>query len=82
MPWFGGLGPGWGYPFSYPLSPWGYRPWWGWPYWRIPPWGAYPPFWGAPAPEAELAAMRARAEWLRGELEAIERRIQELEATG
>jgi len=31
-------------------------------------------------PEAELAALRAQADWVRGELEAIERHIEELEA--
>jgi len=30
-------------------------------------------------PEEELAALRAQADWLRGEPEAIERRIEELE---
>jgi len=33
-------------------------------------------------PEAELAALRAQADWLRRELEAIERRIEELEGAG
>jgi len=32
------------------------------------------------APGAELAALKAQADWLRGELEAVERRIAELEA--
>lgn len=79
MPWFGGFGPGWGYPFPHRFSPWWHRPGWGWPYYGAPPWGAYPPFWGIPTPEAELTALRAQADWLRGELEAIERRIEELE---
>ncbi|GEM_PF-1414937 len=81
MPWFGGFGPGWGYPFPYRFSPWWYRPWWGGPYYGAPAWGAYTP-WGMATPEAELAALRAQADWLRRELEAIERRIEELEGAG
>lgn len=80
MPWFGGSGPrGWGYPFPHRFYPWWYPPRWGWAYCGAPPWGAYPPFWGMATPEAELAALRAQADWLREELEAIERRIEELE---
>jgi len=30
-------------------------------------------------PEAELAALRAQADWLRGELQAIERHIRHIE---
>jgi len=74
MPWFGGFGwPGWGwgYPFPYRFSPWLYRPWWGWSYYGAP--------WGMVTPEAELAALRAQADWLRAQLEAIEKRIEELE---
>jgi hypothetical protein len=80
MPWFGGFGPGWGVPFPYRFSPWAYRPPSGWPYTSAPPWGAYAPFWGMLTPETELAALRAQAQWLKGQLEAVEGRISELEA--
>ena len=46
------------------------------PSWGIPPWGAYPP---EVAPEAELSALRDQAQWLREQLDAINKRIEELE---
>jgi len=79
MPWFGDPyawggfgwpGRGWGFCRFFPWLP---RRWWAWahPY-AVPPWGYIPP-------EAELAILKARAEWLKNELDAISQRIEELE---
>jgi hypothetical protein len=48
------------------------------PGWNVPPAGAA---WGAPAwtPEQETAALKQQAEMLSGELEAIQKRLAELE---
>lgn len=76
MAWFGsgfGRWPGWGWgtPYLYPWFP--YR-WWGGSGWTGP--GFQPP---TMAPEAELSALRAQADWLKSELEAISKRMEELE---
>ena len=74
-------GRGWGF---YPWLPprwWAYGAWPFWSYavppWGVPPWGAY----AAPAvaPEEELSALRDQAQWLREQLDAINKRIEELE---
>ena len=74
-------GRGWGF---YPWLPprwWAYGAWPFWSYavppWGVPPWRAY----AAPAvaPEEELSALRDQAQWLREQLDAINKRIEELE---
>jgi len=79
--WARGWGGGWG-------RGWRWRHWFyatglpGWlrfgyaPAWR-PPAVAYGPY--APAPEQELEALRGQAQWLKDQLEAIQKRIEELE---
>jgi hypothetical protein len=37
------------------------------------------PGWAPPTPEQETEALKAQAEWLRGELDAIDQRLGELE---
>ena len=76
-PYGGGYGPGWGSPYG------GYGPGWGGPYGA--PYGGVPGYgWGAPgygvapAPAAPPAAGTASD---RGEVEALKRRVKELEAT-
>jgi hypothetical protein len=46
-------------------------------------WG-YPPAWFAPtiSREEEAQLLRDQAEWLKSRLEAVERRLQELEKSG
>jgi hypothetical protein len=54
----------------------------GLPGWRrSPAWGAAPvgPYDAAPAPEQEMEMLRGQAEWLQGELDAIGKRLEELE---
>lgn len=87
MPWFGdpcwwggfgwpGRGWGWGFCRLYPWLP---RGWWamGMTPYAVPSWGPYVP--PVEAPEAELAALKAHAQWLKSELDAISQRIEELE---
>lgn len=38
-----------------------------------------PPAWSAPSREDELEMLRGQADWLKGEMEAVSERIQELE---
>ncbi|MGQ9626451.1 MAG: DUF5320 domain-containing protein [Anaerolineae bacterium] len=48
------------------------------------PWAGAPGFagmWPQPTPEAELDALKAQANWLKSQLEAIDKRIAELEKT-
>jgi hypothetical protein len=48
----------------------------------VPGWARFGPAAGAPpvgAPVDEAAALKAQAEWLRGELDAIDQRLQEME---
>ena len=51
----------------------------GWVRWGqgVPAWGAVPQG-GAPPPEQELDGLKAQAEWLQSQLEAINARIGEL----
>ncbi len=49
-------------------------PWWGAPGWTWP--GFQPP---SGAPESELSALKAQAQWLESQLEAITKQIEELE---
>lgn len=49
-------------------------PWWGSPGWTGP--GFQPP---AMAPETELSALETQADWLKSQLDAISKRIEELE---
>ncbi len=69
---------------SYPwllLRWWAWGTWPFWPYavppWGVPPWGAYAP--PAITPKAEVSDLRARAQWLKEQLDAISKRIEELE---
>jgi len=83
MPWFGGWSsPWWGWGCCF--YPWLPRRWWAygasWPLWPYAaPWTYVPP---TVPPEAELSALRAHAQWLKGQLDAIEGRIKELEKEG
>jgi hypothetical protein len=36
------------------------------------------PAWIAPAPESEVADLKAQADWLKGQLDAIQKRIEQL----
>ncbi len=67
-------GRGWGFYPWLPLRWWAWGPWPFWPY--AAPWAPVPP---TVPPEAELSALRAQAEWLKVQLEAISKRIEELE---
>ena len=78
--WFGG--PGWGASLGWGRGnpywfcrfyPWLPRRWWAY---GVPFWGGYPL--PAPDPQAELAALKAQAQWLRDQLEAVSQRIGEL----
>ena len=46
-----------------------------------PRWARFGPVpgWAPPTPEQETEALKAQAEWLRGELDAIDQRLGELE---
>ena len=68
MAWRRGWGRGWG------AAPGGYAPA---PY--APPAYGPSPFWRAPSREEELETLRGQADWLKGEMEAVSERIQELE---
>jgi hypothetical protein len=52
----------------------GPAPGWG----AAPAWGA-PPVWGAPTKEQEAKGLKAQAEWLQEQLDAVRQRIDELE---
>ncbi len=77
--WGGRCGPGWG-------GGWGrgfrWRRWFyatgvpGWARWGLPP---FAPVAAPPAPEQEVEMLREEAEWLKEQLEAINRRIADLE---
>lgn len=66
-------------------------PWWGgwgcgWRPWHraagLPCWGYPPAWWGPPAPptrEEEIEMLQKEAEWLKEQLEAVSRRIADLE---
>jgi len=76
MPWFGpgfGWGRGWGWRwcwlFGGPGRGWGWR-WW----WRV----NYPYYWEI-SPEAEKSMLETEAAFLKGRLQAIERRLSQLE---
>jgi hypothetical protein len=65
---FGGWGRGaWGHPRRHR---WTYHP---------PAWGAAPYYAAPPTPEDEVDALKAQAEWLQDQLQAITQRIAELE---
>jgi len=68
MGWRRGWGRGWG------AGAGGYAPA---PY-ASPAYGA-PPFWSAPSREQEMEMLRGQADSLKGEMEAVNQRIQELE---
>jgi hypothetical protein len=50
-------------------------PGWGWG------WFGWPPYGPAYAPVDELAVLKEEAAWLKGELDAVEQRINELESS-
>ena len=68
MGWRRGWGRGWG------AGAGGYAPA---PY--APPAYGPAPFWSAPSREDEMETLRGQADWLKGEMEAVNQRIQELE---
>lgn len=70
----GWWGRGWGF------HPWLPPRWWAWGPWPFWPYAA-PWTWVSPTvpPEAELSALKAHAQWLKAQLEAISKRIEELE---
>jgi hypothetical protein len=77
-----GVGPGFGRAWGRGR---GWRHWYyatGLPGWArlgyAPAWGA-PPAYAAPTPEQELGALKQQAEWLKGELDAVQKQITELE---
>jgi hypothetical protein len=79
IPGFSNPVPGYGMQFGGRFGGWGGGH--GWRHWfyasGLPGWaraGAAPP-----VPEQELAGLKHEAEWLKGELDAINRRIEELE---
>jgi len=80
MGWGRGRGGGWGWRNRYyatGLPGWarfGYAPAWG-----APPAGAYGPYAAPPTPEQETEFLRTQAEWLKEQLDAISKRIGEIE---
>jgi hypothetical protein len=83
--WGGGRGRGrrwrhWYYATGLPgWARFGYAPAWGAPpAWGPPPAGAYGPYAAPPTREQETEFLRAQAEWLKEQLDAIGRRIEEL----
>ena len=90
-----GRGRGWGVGRGRGGGGWGRRNWYyatglpGWarfgyaPAWGAPPPVAYGPYGAppapAPAPEQEIEVLKAQAEWLQGQMDAITQRIAELE---
>ena len=70
-----GRGGGWGMGMAW-------RRGWGRGGYAAAPYGppAYgPPAWSAPSREDELEMLRGQADWLKGEMDAVSERIQELE---
>ena len=67
--------PGWARFGSAPV--WGAPPAWG-----APPPPAYGPYAAPPPPEQEAEFLRTQAEWLKEQLDAMSRRITELEQEG
>jgi hypothetical protein len=85
----GYMNPGPGRGFGFGRGGWGrgyrHRNWYyatGLPGWArfgpAPAWGAAP-VWGPPAKEQEAEGLKAQAEWLQEQLNAIQQRIDELE---
>jgi hypothetical protein len=64
------FGPGWGGPCAW--------------YAMTGQWPVPPPAWEGPAPdrEAELSTLKTEAEWLKAQLDAITKRIEELGTEG
>jgi hypothetical protein len=86
MGWGGGWGRGWRWRHWYYATGrpgwarFGYAPAWGAPpAWGPPPAGAYGPYAAPPTREQETESLKAQAEWLKEQLDAISRRIEELE---
>lgn len=76
MGWRRGRGGGWG-------GGWRWRDVYGAPATPGAPGYGYAPAWGAPpSPEQEVEFLRAQAEWLREQLDAITNRIEEIEQEG
>jgi hypothetical protein len=48
--------------------------------WRRGFFAADIPSWRAPTPEQETADLKAQADWLKGQLDAIQKRIEEIES--
>lgn len=74
-PGFANPGPGLGWRRGFGAGGRGWRNWYyatGLPFWAR---GGYV----QPAPEQELTGLKTQADWLRGQLEAITKRIEELE---
>jgi hypothetical protein len=83
VPGYAGPTPGWGFGVGWGRGRgggWGWRNWYqatGQPGWAR---GGYAPAWGPPPTrEQEAEALKAQAEWLGGQLDAINQRIAELE---
>jgi hypothetical protein len=86
-PWDYGPSPGWGRGFGFRrgygrgwcYGPW--RPWcWGWGGWGPPP--GPNPYWFEPpyeGPQEEIEDLKEEEAYLRGELEAIQQRLAELQ---
>ncbi len=77
--WGGGRGRGGGYRWRHWYHATGVPGWARYgapPAWAVPP---VAPYAGPPTPEQEVAFLRNQAEWLKEQLEAIEKRITELE---
>jgi hypothetical protein len=49
------------------------------PAWEAPPAGVYGPYAAPPSKEQEVDVLKAQAEWLKQELDAISQRLEELE---
>jgi hypothetical protein len=76
-----GRGGGWGMGLAWRRA--GGRGWSFWPGGYAPTPYAPPtygvPVWGAPSREDELKMLREQADWLKGQMESVNERIQELE---
>ena len=63
---------------------WGWRHWYHatglprWARWGAPPAGAYGPDYGPPSREQEIEMLKDEAEWLKGQLDVITQRMDEL----